>query len=100
MSILSESIDGSCTCRPSPLPQYTGRQGWRQSLPQVPFLSISPPLGHASVTAKRALASAGSGHDGSRREITAARVYFFFFFFLSLFSVRFRQLGAGSRETS
>lgn len=63
---------------PSPLRHYTGRQGWRQSLPQVPFISISPPLGRASVTAS-ALASDGSDHDCRHSEIPAARVFFFFF---------------------
>lgn len=83
MSIFSESIDGSCTCRPSPLPQYTGRQGWRQSLPQVPFLSISPT---ARPRLRNSEARPGvltvAANDGSHREITAARVYFFFFFYL------------------
>lgn len=78
MSIFSESIDGSCTCRPSPLPQYTGRQGWRQSLPQVPFLSISPAARPRLRNSERVLASDGRGHDGGHREITAARVSVFF----------------------
>lgn len=86
MSIFSESIDGSCTCRPSPLPQYTGRQGWRQSLPQVPFLSISPAARPRLRNSERVLASDGRGHDGSHREITAARVsVFFFVFFIFVF---------------
>lgn len=53
MSICSESIDGlmlPAHVAPSLPPQYAGRQGWRQSLPQVPFLSITPPLDRASVT--------------------------------------------------
>lgn len=32
----------------SPYSQYTGRQGWRQSLPQVPFPPQHPPLNYTS----------------------------------------------------
>lgn len=86
MSICSESIDGlmlpAHVTPPTPFSQYTGRQGWRQSLPSA-IPQHDPAARPRLRNSERVLASDSSGHDCSHREITEGLEFFFltFFFF-------------------